>query len=81
MTFRQIERKKEREGKSYPVYEGIRICLATNKKIGNSKQNSEAKAGKEETKKTSSWQRREKETEPVIWTEMDWQRKTNPLCQ
>lgn len=42
------------------------MCLATNKNIGNRKQNSEAKAGKEEAKKISSWQRKERETEPVI---------------
>lgn len=33
----KIERKREKEGKSYHVSEGIHMCLATNKNIGNSK--------------------------------------------
>lgn len=36
------------------------------KNIGNSKQNPEAKSGKGEAEKISPWQRREKETEPVV---------------
>jgi len=67
MTFRYIKRKREREGKSYHVSEGVRMCLATNKNFDSTKYNSEDTAGKEEGKKIISWQRREKENESAIW--------------
>lgn len=51
------------------------MCLATDKNIGNSKQNSQAKAGKEETKKDQLLAEKRKGN----WAchlRMDWQRKT-----
>lgn len=65
MTFKQIEREKERKRKINQVAKGI--CVFHNERsIDSSKQNSEAKSGKEEAEKISSWQGREKESDPVF---------------
>lgn len=56
------------------------MCLATNKNTGNVKQNFEAKALQNGGNKAQLLAEK-RERNQAFLLKMDWQRKTNPLCQ
>lgn len=77
-------KREEREEKNSTKYhdgsEGIHMCLATNKNTGNVKQNFEAKALRSAGNKDQLLAEK-REGNQAFHLKMDWQRKTNPLCQ